>query len=129
MRRELRTCATGPFAHESAPAGRKVRFGRSLGLEGPAQQFDSAILAEPATRNENAHHGAQSIGSRPFNERAKRNLLLVWVASLGNLQPACDRYGTRARPTGYSLRFVFRRPRTGMATHYEFQWLARYTGG
>ena len=94
--------ATGSFAHESAAADRKVRFGGSLGLEGSAQQFDAAILAEAAARHENAHHGAQSIGSRPFDERAKRNFLLVWFASLGNLQPARDRGGTASK-TGWLL--------------------------
>ena len=102
QRRELRTCTPGSFAHESAAAYRKVRFGGSLGLERSAQQFDAAILAEPAAWHENAHHGAQSIGSRPFDEGAKRNFLFVWVAALGNLQPACDRDGKRSK-TGWLL--------------------------
>ena len=71
----------------------RVQFGRSLGLERSAQQFDAAFLAGPAAWHENAHHGAQSIGSRPLDEGAKRNFLFVWVAALGNLQPTCDRDG------------------------------------
>src|SRR4029077_3229536 len=102
-RRELHTCRTRPFAHESAAAHRKVRFGRSLGLEGSAQQFDPAILAEPAARHENAHNGAQSIGSCPFDEGAKRNFLFVGPAALGNLQPTCDRDCWQPGAACYSL--------------------------
>ena len=114
-----------PLRMKARLLDRKVRFGRSLGLEGSAQQFDAAILAEPAARHENAHHGAQSIGSRPFDERAKRNFLFVWLAALGNLQPACDRDGKRTRSAGYSLRFIFRRPRIGIAANCAFHWFAR----
>ena len=77
--------ATGPLRMKARLLDRKVRFGGSLGLERSAQQFDAAILAEPVARHENAHHGAQSIGSRPLDEGAKRNFLFVWFASLGNL--------------------------------------------
>src|SRR5882724_11909949 len=99
--RKLRTRATGPFAHESAPADRKVQFGRSLGLERSAQQFDVAFLAGPAAWHENAHHGAQSTGSRLLDEGAKRNFLFVWFAALGNLQPTCDRDGQQAGAACY----------------------------
>ena len=81
----------------------RIPFSRCLGLEGSAQHFNAAILAGPAARHDNAHHGAQPFGGRALHEGTKRNFLFVWVAALGDLQPALDRGGKRTKPARYSL--------------------------
>ena len=74
-----------PVATESAATDRGLRFGACLGLEGSAQQLDAAVLARPPAGFENADYRAQSVGSRLFDERTQRNVVCVWLATLGNL--------------------------------------------
>ena len=95
-----------PLRHESAAADRKIRFGKRLGLEGSAQQFDAAILAGAVARTENAHRRAQSARGRSLDAGAKRNFLFVWFAALGNLQPALDR-GSKRQTTGLLLITIY----------------------
>ena len=55
------------------------------GWKGSPQQFGVAVLERPPAGLENADHRAQSVGSRLFDARAQRDILCVWLATLGNL--------------------------------------------
>src|SRR5438046_3448120 len=90
-----------------------------------AEQFGGCNFGKFFCPDGNAHHGAQSAGSRLLNAGTKWDFVFVWFAPLGNLQPASDRGSNRATAAGNSLRFVFRRRGKRVATDCTFHWVAR----
>src|ERR1043166_2066503 len=95
-----------------------------LGMEGPSQQFDRAILAGTRALPENGNHRTQSARSRTLNAKAEWNILFVRSATLGNLQQALDQGPHRAQATLYSLRFIFPRRGIGTAANHRIRCLA-----
>ncbi len=55
------------------------------GWKDPRNSLTLPFWEDIAAGLENANYGAQSVGSRLFDERTQRDVVCVWLTALGNL--------------------------------------------